>query len=299
VRQLVTSLPDITISLHIASWQVVYAQKWLQNFSISLVPVERTYIPTPEGRLLWTKSALANTDFDFLVSDNLLEVTEFNQTLAIVGSFLWGEDNYKFWNDPLWIIANKLKTPIFGLDFLSMPAVRGLSGFQPVGLIGKCENHEIKSNEILFSFGRSDASKALCDSVRNVVCPNGRLIDGIVFDDVRSDEQVGDYSADFYSRFCSAVIRPGIGTVSDCLRYGIPMVIFHECGNDEMEWNTKVLVENGLATIANTADEILTKAYEWNDRNRRTLFHQKRHSLRWDGEKEIASGIMGLLEEKL
>ena len=299
MKQLVKKSPDITIRLHIASWQLAYAQKWLGNLSVSLVPVEKAYIPTPEGRLLWTRSALANTDFDFLVSDNLLEVTEFDQTLAIVGSFLWGERNTKYWNDPLWITTHKLKMPIFGLDFLSMPAVRELSGFQPVGLIGKMEEQKIPGNEILFSFGRSDASNTLCDQVRDVVCPDGRLLKGIIFDDVRNSEPVGDYSAEFFSRFSAAVIRPGIGTVSDCLRYGIPMVIFHEPDTDEMEWNTKVLVENGLATVAHTADEALTKAYEWNDQNQRAEFHKKRHILRWDGENEIALGIQDLLEEKL
>jgi hypothetical protein len=299
VNQLAIRLPDITINLHIASWQIAYAQKWLKNVQTFLIPENLPFIPTPEGRLLWTRAALANTDFDFLVSDNLLEVTEFNKTLAIVGSFLWVEKTIEFWNDPLWVLTNKLKIPIFGIDFLSMPAVRTLSGYQPVGLVGKCKNCEINGKEILVSFGRSDAAKGLRNRVRNIVRPNGRLMEEITFDDVGSSEQVGDYSADFYCRFSSAVIRPGIGTVSDCLRYGIPMVLFHEDGNDEMEWNTKILVENGLATVANTADEVLTKAYEWNDRNRRAEFHKKRHSLRWDGENEIASGIMDLLEEKL
>jgi len=290
---------DIDITIHLATWQAAYARKWIKNLQTSFVPVNAPFVPTSQGRRSWTEIALANTEFDFLVSDNLIEVVEFNETLALVGSFLWGTENISFEDETSWIRTNKMSIPIFGVDFLSMPAVRSLSGFQPVGLVGKCQHLVNHGKEILFSFGRSNAAKELCDRVRDTICPRGKLIEGFVFDDIENTEPVGDYSEDFFARFSSAVIRPGVGTLSDCLRYGVPMVILHENGNDEIEWNTKILVENGLAVVAETADEALIAAHAWDEETWRSKFHERRQALRWEGEKDIAQGIIRCLEKKL
>ena len=297
VNHVIEMMPDICITLHLGAWQIGYARKRIPYSQIRIEPVGVPFILTPEGRREWTYAALADTKFDFLVSDNLMEASIFHEKVVIVGSFMWGSNVKNFRDGPLWIKTNKMRIPIFGNATFAMPPVRELSGFQPVGLIGKCVKNSPSGENILFSFGRSDAARDLCGMVRKVICPNGKPIEGIIFDDIESDEPAGDYSEAFFAQFSSAVIRPGIGTVSDCLRYGVPMVVLHEEGNDEMDWNTKILLENGLASVARTANEALQQARAWNDKARRSDFHRRRHSLRWEGEKEIAAGIVSHLEE--
>jgi hypothetical protein len=65
-----------------------------------------------------------------------------------------------------------------------------------------------------------------------------------------------DHSPAAYAACDVVVCRPGLGTVTDCILAGVPMVLHVEDDHPEMVWNTRRLVELGMAVAPATVDTV-------------------------------------------
>ena len=148
----------------------------------------------------------------------------------------------------------KINSPtIIGSSIFSTKNVRKNINFNPVGIISKYKFHENKkysSNNLLFSIGASNNSidnfeyffgehlNLLKKSFRKIYC-DPILIKKFNFDNSLIE---ANYSSEMYKDIDFAIVRPGLGTVTDLLSHKcIPICIYEN--NNEMI-NNASLIEN-------------------------------------------------------
>ena len=86
-----------------------------------------------------------------------------------------------------------------------------------------------------------------------------------------------------------AVIRPGLGTVTECLRYSIPIISIntnHNNFNSEIRHNSKVLENNKLGISLKNLKN-LNKSIKQIEKIDRKHFFKMCRELRWNAEKII------------
>lgn len=97
-----------------------------------------------------------------------------------------------------------------------------------------------------------------------------------------------DFSEKMYSNISFAIIKPGLGTVEECLKRGIIMFPIMEKENKEFEHNAKVLIKKKLGfrfeKFEKTLKFINLKFY---DNKFKNLFRKKCKKLKWNGEVKI------------
>ena len=52
---------------------------------------------------------------------------------------------------------------------------------------------------------------------------------------------IADYSEEMFKKIDIAIIKPGLGTVNDCLKYSIPIISYTSDFNREFAYNTKII----------------------------------------------------------
>ena len=97
-----------------------------------------------------------------------------------------------------------------------------------------------------------------------------------------------NFSNRMYSRISIAIIKPGMGTIEECLKRGIPIIPIMKNENKEFKYNTHVLVKENLGFDLKNFDQII----EFINKNiSKTIFFNKFRlkckNLKWNGELEI------------
>ena len=71
------------------------------------------------------------------------------------------------------------------------------------------------------------------------------------------------YNKEMYREISAAIIRPGIGTVTDCLNNCTRIFSVIEDTNQEIKFNAKVLFENNLGYEFNSIGKAFEKVCEY------------------------------------
>ena len=91
-----------------------------------------------------------------------------------------------------------------------------------------------------------------------------------------------------YSNVSFAIVKPGLGTVEECLKRGIIMFPFMEKENKEFEYNAHVLIKKKLGFKFERLENIFKFInLKFNDNKFQNLFKKKCKKLKWNGEKKI------------
>ena len=101
-----------------------------------------------------------------------------------------------------------------------------------------------------------------------------------------------DFSEKMYSRISFAIIKPGLGTIEECLKRAIVMLPIMERENMEFEYNSQVLVKKKLGFKFKKIEEVINfinlRFIDSKFKNR----HKNRcKNLRWNGEVKIIEAI--------
>ena len=107
------------------------------------------------------------------------------------------------------------------------------------------------------------------------------------------------FSSDMFKRCKAAVIRPGIGTLSDVLaHYGRPFT-FYNHNNYEMSYNASILSKTGLGEICEGPYDAFEKAIDY-IHNRKRIINQGTlcAHLKMEGVSETAEAIIQLALSK-
>ena len=280
--------------------------------NLHLIPF-RTQSSPSNTKNQWTQwiNILPNLDiFQCVVSDNLPEILEVRQDALLSGSFLWHldlptiNDKYKAHCESL--IAQY--DPIhLAADFFVSEELRNCSQIVPVGLIGKVKSKAPKTNfregALLISGGQNTILKAeLSGFVENLILnkekPNFSKVwvdSNLLPENYPNWMRVATYNEEMYQSLSVALIRPGVGTVTDCLRNWVFVLAVSEKKNIEMTTNISTLEKsnNGIKLdiklLQNTSLEIILNKYYpiFKEKSKSTLFH---------GEKQFADYVQNKID---
>ena len=101
------------------------------------------------------------------------------------------------------------------------------------------------------------------------------------------------YDSNMYNQISAAIIRPGIGTITDCLQHAIKIFSLTEQGNAEIEFNSKVLKKNNLGcniVSLSTAFEEVNKFLF--SKKKQYLFEKSLKVLDFDGANQTVKIIL-------
>ena len=104
-----------------------------------------------------------------------------------------------------------------------------------------------------------------------------------------------NFSEKMYSEIILALIKPGLGTIEECLQRGIPIMPIMKNENSEFEHNSKILIKNKLGYDFENFDNLINFVNKiFTDKNFFKKFNLKCKKLKWHGEKKILEYIAKL-----
>jgi UDP:flavonoid glycosyltransferase YjiC (YdhE family) len=279
--------------------------------NLQLIPF-RTHSHPDNNQEQWTNwlKDLPNLEvYPIVVSDNLPEILEVRKDAVLSGSFLWHLDlpnidgTYKAQCESL---LSQYKPLHLAADFFVSDELRSKSQIVLLGLIGELSLEKAKadyqSGALLISGGRNSILKSeLSSFVRQLIeapdKPNYTKVwvDSNILPESYPDwMEAAPFNKEMYQSLSVAIIRPGVGTVTDCLRNQVFMIAVAEDANLEMDTNIQALEATftgqgvDLKSLnAAKLEEFLAIEYP--------RFVQNARSISFNGEQQFADTIQNSL----
>jgi len=164
------------------------------------------------------------TEYDIVVSDNIVGLLEYREDIILQGSFLWKD-----------VLLSKIGTNIITTqdEFL-------LKKFNPPLITNKyVETQSVKSypNKIQFGFGFESQRMIFSEIEKNLV--NTSSLKYLKSYSNFIDKLKIEYNLAFSDNFSyidnvRMFARPGVGTITHCMEYNIPLVALYD-ENDSQE----------------------------------------------------------------
>ena len=256
----------------------------------------------------WIKSAPSFSDFDIVISDNLIEILHIRPDAWLSGSFFWYED--------LDNLSNELKKK--SLDLLTK--------FKPKMISSKLfTSHEIKNRTELYEVGlytqgnlvfnkknKNDAliSCGMGGSIKNQIREFVKLLsikEKNKFKRVWVEPDIipsnppewmvpATFNHEMYQNILVAIIRPGVGTITNSLSVGARIFPFYEYENKEMEFNASRIHSFGFADNTSLINDAWNKAelYRINKHLQKEHFKSLKN-LDFEGAEQAANIILNSL----
>ena len=95
-----------------------------------------------------------------------------------------------------------------------------------------------------------------------------------------------------FSQIKVALIKPGFGTIQDCVERGIPMISFKKKMNYEFSHNGKIINKYNLGIISydfRKAFGNMLKLY--NNKKKINIIYNNCKNLKWNGNEKIVESI--------
>jgi hypothetical protein len=198
--------------------------------------------------------------FDRVVADTLPEVLEHRPDAILVAQFLWHdvlEGIGAAARQRALELAGRAHLVIGSAPF-AMPTVRALPGFHEVGLHVRATpvgSNERVGEDLLIAGGATDALRADLRELVVAIVRNGPGSFRRIHVDVElmpvdppSWLRPAEHTSAMYDVLRAAVVRPGLGTVSELLARGARIHCVREPGNAELEHNARVVSDLGAGT---------------------------------------------------
>lgn len=196
--------------------------------------------------------------FDFVISDNHPEILVYRQDAYLSGSFLWHHITEGLSSDYLNAIKElmaKNQTKIFASEIFAMPMLFQELEVVPCGLVKPEKIVYQQKKNLLVSGGKTKSIDAQLRDLLKVMVQESStkifekiFLDTELFDDNFRDLGFyeADFSAEMYASLAVAIIRPGIGTVTDCISNRVYMLTVDEGSNAEIEYNAQQIRSIGI-----------------------------------------------------
>lgn len=274
---------------------------------LQLIPF-RTHSHPDNNQYQWTNwlKDLPNLDaYPIVVSDNLPEILVVRKDAWLSGSFLWHldlpyiDDSYKVQCEEL---LSKYQPLHLAADFFVSDELRSKSQIVPLGLIGDLglakPKPDFKTGALLISGGRNSILKSqLTTFVKQLIDASTKpnftkvWVDSSLLPESYPDwVEAAPFNEEMYQSLSVAIIRPGVGTVTDCLRNQVFMVAVAEDSNLEMKTNIHALESNVKGNFLELKDLDALKI-EMYLNEMYPKFKRKGRNLRFNGELDFADFI--------
>jgi len=281
VNRLADRISGFKATLFCEPWQMEALERWSeyrrfrQPLDAEVVPVSVPLRWSPnEGYYddwLWMWHPIISTwklsSFDYVLSDNLVEPLLYTDRVILSGSFLWHDVlatafphneavlRYQRWAEDL-LIANRPNMIVN--RYFAMPATEGQTNAFKVGLISFCETARGKRDKsvpkrVLIALGNTEATDELREQVLSVIpfldqigvsILSSSAWHQILLEHCRNIE-LYDFDRHTLDTVDLAIVRAGIGTISDCVAAKVPMLYVRD-HNPEVEFNQERLSQLGI-----------------------------------------------------
>ncbi len=248
--------------------------------------------------------------FDLYLSDNYPEIAYEKKNSLITSNF--------FWHDILKVNTNYYKKvekkirdrPVIPNYLFCSKYIKKNFKIQPVGFYGNFKNKSFKKNRnaILLSFGTAEmnSKNKIYEIVNNLKL--GRKSNHPIFIEPKFYHKdlkkynifKASYDEKMYRKIAIAIIKPGLGTITECLSRGITIVTYVKGQNKEFHYNAEILEKNNLGINFN----YLSSAIEFACLMiKQVKFLKEKFNLakklRWNGEYEVINIIEKLFKDKV
>jgi hypothetical protein len=197
-----------------------------------------------------------------IVLDNEALLLSVFPEAVVMGSFIWSDVLAEFGNEDAVAVAdyernliNNTNPDMLGLTDMAMDGVKTKPGFH--GLPWFCNQdgysqNENKTNHVLVTGGGKIETSInllkMADEIFNKI--GARIfLDSQLYEISSKKYPLFDYSTNAF-RFLSAVVcRPGIGILTDCVKFRIPVIACTEKGHTEINHNALKVDNLGIGLM--------------------------------------------------
>lgn len=257
----------------------------------------------------WHRRLPDLSGFDLVVSDNLSEILETRPDAVLMGSFLWWEALEGLPEDRVEYakaLVKKTKPVLIGTGAFASAELRNLTRFEDVGLFGNPNVHfsrDTPRENALIATGRGGESeeeaRGFLIQLAGSPAPSFETVfvePSLLPDSAPAWMQAARFTPEEYETLSVAVIRPGVGTITDSLSGGARVFSFREKGNRELERNGKGLEEIGVGQDFETIEEAWGGAVRFEGDTRSKALHLERiQGLPLQGAEKAAEILMGIM----
>ena len=286
--------PELGVTLFCEGWQAERLAGWPEFDRFGERPANRInpvrlplrWSPEPHHYGGWLTgwhrdiAAWGLERYDAVLSDNLIEPLLYAGQVTLSGSFFWHDvlaaaypDHPDIARYHAWAVdLTRLKRPVMLVNrYFAMPATREQTDVVETGLIsfyapeGSAPDRRAPRN-VLIALGSTDAAERLLNQVEQalpllkagsmVVLASERWLSALV--QVYGRVKWYDFAHNPLHTVDLAIIRAGLGTISDCVAARIPMLTVDD-NNPEIVFNQRRLAELGIGM---TLAEALTRGKE-------------------------------------
>ena len=271
--------------------------KFKINNKIKIIFIDKIFKIIKKKYFFYNKKKINRiiNKYKYVWVDNFADLFNLNQKSFLYYNFLWHKI-LKLNNRKYKKIDNNIKESNSFGNYLFQ---KKYFNNEKNKLIPFYEKFNLFKNKkaVLISVGTSDykGTKSVKNSLKKYfqkykVKKIKFYIDPIIYDE--SFKKMGFKQADFskkmYSKIKFAIIKPGLGTVEECLKRGIIIISHIKGTNSEFSFNSKILLKNKLGYNFQNIDKSLNFIFKNFDNNKIIKQHENNcKNLKWEGEKLI------------
>ena len=257
------------------------------------------------------KTLIDDNDFDLVISDNICKPLSYHNNCVILGSFLWHDIAKKTFSNTAVIASEKkifreFRPTVFAMENFVMPEIYNYGNVVEFPSLIKTQEALVKDlslpYKIFFTFGSSrdlngkyKMIKETLDNMENTFI----LYDSSYYDNTDNDYHTFfDFSNKSFSQLSLIVTRPGIGIISDSIKFQIPLVVDSFYLNKEIEFNAQKIEELGIGIRLNFSDLKNLNSNILNiikNKKNSKMFFQNFNKINTGGAKVVSKHILSFL----
>jgi UDP:flavonoid glycosyltransferase YjiC (YdhE family) len=268
VNEILRIKPEQAITIFCADEHRVFAQREINfksnsiiNFDTSLSMNEISWLSPSTIKLTqykqWADDLLANLNFQsssLVVSDNHVLPARMHHNPMLMGSFLWHDATLISSPDIEVIRKEEIdyllehKPDLICVGDMVMPGIVGQT--RPIRMPWFCSKHEGKSvrphqRSFLVTGGGTELiNETLLQVIDSVSKSNQEtlfFLDSKLFRKAafknRENIHLFGFEDDHFASLSGVICRPGVGILTDCVRYNLPAIVLNDSYNLEIEYN--------------------------------------------------------------
>jgi len=257
------------IELIIPSYSAAYFKSEIVNnlILIVIVPWEKNKIELYDDMSSYANKVKTIIKYDYIISDNLLEILKFGKKTLISSNFFWEDQGIKeeknFSKNIIKIIKDK-NVPIVTNRYFKSKSISKLNKTKQIGFFttNLIEPQNKTGRNLLLSIGASgwvspkemseittQLTKKLISNY-NMIYLDPRLfsfVDDTILDNKKF--QIANYNDEMYSNISDAIVRPGLSTLQNLIAVGAHIFPI-KCGNSkEIEENSQIIEDLRLGKV--------------------------------------------------
>lgn len=253
----------------------------------------------------WTKFAPNLSEFDIVISDNLIEILNIRPDAWLSGSFFW---HTVLTNFPLEIkqeslsLLKKYRPKMISSKLFTSDYLKKYTDLYEVGLYSSRMLNIIPTH-------KTDALIA-CGAGLNIGFEIEKFVNNIAKNEKSHFKRVwvepeflpvnppswmlpATFNDEMYQHILVSIIRPGVGTISNSLSAGSRIFPFYENDNLEMKFNAVRIFNAGFADDTSLIKNAWNQAILYSlDKNKQKEHYQNLGQLNFDGANEAAKIIL-------